>query len=81
MAMQKVHLPCVYFEKPGFQIRVKQDIEAVELEAMLIIDYHALNALQTANDNILDIIKRLADFLLSIPNSNIQFGNLSQFVT
>lgn len=42
-------------DQPGFEVGIEQDIESIQLEAMLIVYNSLLYRLKTANDHFLDL--------------------------
>lgn len=67
----------VYFDKPRLAVIVDEDIETVKLEAMLVVDYDTLDALEGHNDDIVDILEAPICLLCPVDHLQVKFQVLS----
>ncbi len=63
---------CIDFDEPGFAVIVDEHIKAVELEAVLVVDDHALHALERHYDDVIYVFKTTACLFCPIHHLQIK---------
>lgn len=56
--------PGIDFKQPWLEIRIKENIETIQLEATFVIYHNLLHGLECFDDNVLDLKKRFTHSLL-----------------